>query len=602
MFIRKVYILVLLAAPCFADTNLLTNPGLEDGTSGWSGRGCSIAVDANEKYTGSKSAKAFARIDTWQGIKQSLLSKMEIGKKYRISGWVKLQNSDSNNIQITIAQADSEDSTYINVAKGIANNKNWTKLTGDFILNYKGELGTLDVYFEGPAAGVNFYIDDVNVFGPPAPPPKPLDTNSTGKIDASQRFQMFEGFGAAGGYDPNWLVAHPKKNELYKLMFADLCLEIYRIQNLHAINEHYVDDSVEIINGANKILSKPIKVMVASWSPPAYLKSTDHTTAGTLKKNSAGKYMYDEFSDWWIDSVKDLTARGVTVDYLSIQNEPDIETAYASCKFLPAEDANWASYNLALETVYQKLNFEFGDKRPKLLAPETMGFGNSRRYIDAIIDTNHVYAWTHHLYSDGAGGYDHPEAYVASLKKYAEKYDGKPFFQTEYSRNPDFNDAVFTARHIHNCLVYENLASYSYWSLYRKGKIGGGLITLSEPIGSEGYRINPTYYAFKQFSAFIDQNWQRIEAQTDSPALRITAFQSPDKKNVSVVIINTSSDTDISLSLASAAFEISAGEIYRTSKTENCELVGNYKNDKPLIVVKDSITTIAIKGNLLKGE
>ncbi|OQA03288.1 MAG: Glucuronoxylanase XynC precursor [Planctomycetes bacterium ADurb.Bin401] len=340
--------------------------------------------------------------------------------------------------------------------------------------------------------------------------------------------------------------------------------------------------------------------MIASWSPPPYLKNIDHTTAGTLKKNSAGKYMYDEFADWWVDSVKDLSARGITVDYLSIQNECDIETGYASCKFMPSEDANWAGYNLALEAVYRKLNSEFGEKVPKLLAPETMGFGNSRRYIDAIIDQNHVYAWTHHLYSDGAGGYDHPEAYVAALRKYAQKYAGRPFFQTEYSRNQDFNDAVFTARHIHNCLVHENLASYSYWSLFRKGS--GGLITLSNPVGSEGFTINPTYYAFKQFSAFVDDNWQRIDAQTNSSALRISAFINPQNDKISIVIINISPDTDISLSLSHTAFDVSAGKIYRTSKTENCRLVGDFEKGKPLIVTKNSIMTISIKGALLKGE
>ena len=578
------------------NANLLINPGFENGKTGWAGRNCSIAVDSNEKHSGLQSAKAFGRNDTWQGIKQSLIGKMENGKTYRISAWVKLENSDSNNIQLTIAQSDNIDTNYIHVAAGIGSNSNWVQLSGDFTLNYIGALGTLDVYFEGPAAGVNFYVDDVNVFGPPAAPLKPLDANAVGKIDAGIRYQNFEGFGAAGGYDPNWLTAHPKKEELYKLMFKDLGLDIYRIQNLYGINSAYIDNTAEIINGANKVLPEPIKIMIASWSPPLALKSTNHTTGGTLKKDADGKYVYDEFATWWTDSLSDLANRGINIDYMSIQNECDIVTPYASCKFSPAEDVNWAGYNLAFEAVYKKLYSRMGDKMPKMLAPETMGFGRSRPYIDAIIDTNHVYAWTHHLYSDGSGGYDNPEGYVAALRKYAARYAGKPFFQTEYSRNPDFNDAIFTARHIHNSLNYENAASYCYWSLFRRGNIGGGLVTLAAPIGSEGFKINPTYYAFKQFSAFINAGWQRIEASTNSPALRITAFISPDSNRMSIVITNTSADTDIALALSTDNFKINAGKIYRTSRTENCIPAGDFNKDKTVILPKNSITTLALSG------
>ncbi|MFA5293606.1 MAG: endo-1,4-beta-xylanase [Phycisphaerae bacterium] len=579
--------------PDDSNTNLLVNPGFENGTAGWAGRNCSIAADTNEKHSGTKSAKAFGRTDTWQGIKQSMMGKMENGKTYRISAWVKLENADSSNIQLTIAQTDSADTNYIRIASAAADNRNWVELSGDFTLKYKGQLGTLDVYFEGPAAGVNFYVDDVNVFGPPAPPAKPLDTNAVGKIDAAIRYQQFEGFGAAGGYDPNWLTSNPKKQELYTLMFEDLGLEIYRIQNLYGIDEKYIDNTVEIINANVGVSLRPVKIMIASWSPPPALKSNNHTTGGTLKKDANGKYMYEEFADWWADSVANLSARGVKIDYLSIQNECDIETGYASCKFSPTEDTDWAGYNLAFEAVYKKLYSQFGDKMPKMLAPETMGFGRSRPYIDAIIDTNHVYAWTHHLYSDGSGGYENPEGYVAALRKYAARYAGKPFFQTEYSRNPDYNDAMFTARHIQNCLVHENLTSYCYWSLFRKGAIGGGLITLATPIGSEGYKINPTYYTFKQFSAFIKSGFQRIEASTDSPALRITSFISPDNKKISTVIINTSPDTDISLTITAENCKFASAKIYRTSRTENCILIGDMDKNNVLTVPKNSITTLS---------
>ncbi len=596
------FAVALSLSPCYGDTNLLTNPGFEDGATGWAGRNCPFSTSTSEKHSGSQSGRAYSRTDTWQGIKQSLLGKMENGKTYQISGWVKLENAASANVSLTVAQADSADTNYIHVAGGVGNDSNWVPLSGNFTLNFTGELGTLDVYFEGPAAGVNFYVDDVNVFGPPAGPPKPIDPNAAGRVDATIRYQQFEGFGASGGYDIDWLTAHPRKTELYILLFKELGSDIYRFRNLYGIDSNYIDDTAQIIADAKTALSHPIKIMIASWSPPAWLKNNNNPVGGTLKKDANGNYMYNDFAQWWADSLADLSNHGIEADYISIQNECDIETNYASCKFLPKEDSNWAGYNLAFEAVYQKLYSRMGKNMPKMLAPETMGFGRSRAYIDAIIDTNHVYGWVHHLYSDGSGSYDNPEGYVAAIKKYAAKYGYKPLFQTEYSRNSDFTDALYTARHIHNCLVYEGVTSYCYWSLFRKATTGGGLVTLDAPKGSGGYTINPPYYAFKQFSAFIDAEWQRIEASTNSPALRTTAFISPDNRQISIVIINTSAATDIALELSTGNFKIRASKVYRTSQTENCVLTGKFEENTPLILPKNSITTVILTGTLVSPK
>jgi O-glycosyl hydrolase len=605
MTIRRFYLflaitVLLLLSPCYGDINLLKNPGFEDGNTGWAGRNCQFSVSTSQNHSGSQCARVYGRTDTWQGIKQSLMGKMVNGKTYQISGWVKLENTADTNVSITIAQADNADSNYIHVAGGICNDNNWVQLSGNFSLNYTGELGTLDIYFEGPAAGVNFYVDDVNVFGPPAGPPKPIDPNAAGKIDAAIRYQKLEGFGVSGGYDAGWLVAHPKKAELYDLLFKQLGLDIYRIQNLYGIDSNYIDDTAQIIADGKTVLGQPIKIMIACWSPPAQIKSNGNRTGGTLKKDADGKYAYNEFADWWAESLADLSKRGIDVNYMSIQNECDIETNYASCKFLPNEDSNWAGYNLAFEAVYKKLYSQMGKNMPKMLAPETMGFGRSRPYIDAIIDTNHVYGWVHHLYSDGSGGYDNPEGYVAALRKYAAKYGNKPIFQTEYSRNPDFNDAIYTARHIHNCLVYENVTSYCYWSLFRRAAIGGGLVTLAAPIGSDGYIINPPYYAFKQFSAFADAGWQRVEASANSPALRISAFVSPDSNQMSIVIINIS-DVDITFDLSVGNFDIKDSNVYRTSLSENCVSAGKFKSGD-LTLPKKSITTITLTGTSVPAK
>ncbi len=173
-------LLSLIAAftPVFADTNLLTNPGFENGTDGWSDRSCKIEAVTTPVHSGTKAAKVSERTDAWQGIKQSLLGKVENGKTYKVSAWVRLDNSASDNIIVSIEQTDGSGTKYKNIAKKVANNTEWVELSGEFKLEASGNLETLDIYFEGPAAGINFFVDDVSVSGPDMAKAEKADSNA----------------------------------------------------------------------------------------------------------------------------------------------------------------------------------------------------------------------------------------------------------------------------------------------------------------------------------------------------------------------------------------------------------------------------------------
>ena len=170
--------LLVSFAPVFGDTNLLKNPGFENGTEGWSDRGCKIEVVTTPVHSGTKSAKVFGRTADWQGIKQSLLGKVLNGKTYKISAWVRLENADANTITISIEQADDKGTVYKNVAKVTASKTEWVELSGEFTLDASGTLTTLDVYLEGPPQDINFFVDDVIVFGPEATKVQQADPNA----------------------------------------------------------------------------------------------------------------------------------------------------------------------------------------------------------------------------------------------------------------------------------------------------------------------------------------------------------------------------------------------------------------------------------------
>jgi glucuronoarabinoxylan endo-1,4-beta-xylanase len=151
--------------PVAAGDNLISNPSFEAGsTEGWYSFGPTAISAVNDPaQEGKYSAYVTKRADGWQGIAQNMLAKMEVGKTYVVSAWVRLENKASDTVKITCKRTDKGGDHYDQAAAGTANNTGWTQITGEYKVIADGNLTALDLYAEGPAAGVNFYIDNVSV-------------------------------------------------------------------------------------------------------------------------------------------------------------------------------------------------------------------------------------------------------------------------------------------------------------------------------------------------------------------------------------------------------------------------------------------------------
>ena len=125
----------------------------------------------------------------------------------------------------------------------------------------------------------------------------------------------------------------------------------------------------------------------------------------------------------------------------------------------------------------------------------------------------------------------------------------------------------------------------------------GGLVTLDFPWqANPGYTINHIYYAFKQYTAFTDPVWHRVEASTDSSGLRISAFKNDDNSELTIVIINVS-EIDIDLTLSSGSFSPDSSRVYRTSETEHTAYIGTFDQSQPMAIPPQTITTISLAGS-----
>jgi O-glycosyl hydrolase len=237
---------------------------------------------------------------------------------------------------------------------------------------------------------------------------------------------------------------------------------------------------------------------------------------------------------------------------------------------------------------------------PKMLAPESMGFGGSQAFITALINKgqiNNIYGFSHHLYSDGS--YTYPDGMISGMQNYANNYvpshGNKPVFQTEYGQSadpPTFNDAVLMAQHIYNCLHYERVTSYYQWTSFRNGGYTtGGMINL---LPGGGYIIRDLYWFFKAYAYFTDQGWYVINTSlggTGASNLRMIAFKSPDSNQRTIVILNKSTG-NINLTLTLNGFSLDNSEIYRSSETEHWAYIGPFYEGGSLMLPARSITTI----------
>ena len=434
------------------------------------------------------------------------------------------------------------------------------------------------------------------------------------KVDLTTVKQEIEGFGGNGAFYESSLSAHPQKEEVYNIVFGGLGTSIYRIRNSYEIP--YEDDmqhQAEAIQAAEISLGHPVKIMISSWTPPINLKSNGAINGGTLVRqnpegptNQTNPYKYDEFAEWWANSLIAYKKLNITATYITIQNEPSLSLNYPSCKFSESETTSWAGYDSALDAVYQKLSTM--EESPKILGPDTVNTRSAKRYIDAISDLTQIYGYAHHLYGEGEGNtqadkFDNPDSFIPAMRTFRNYFGDKPIFQTEFCRlyNSDgFREAINTAMHIHNSLVEEDVVAYMAWGLFwpkNIGQDGLGLVLIDDPWNTSepGYTIKDTYYAFKHYSKYIQPGYRRINISDPKVSgLRASAFKSPDADTVVLVIINPQAvSQEFSVSGLNA---YSLCQVFRTdsSPVNKC---ANITNDWDGNLPGKSITTLICKSN-----
>lgn len=157
--------LVMVINIGFAQTNLITNGGFEDKTTGWMAWQATV-TNTTDAHSGSSAALVSNRKNPWDAIAQDLTKVLVNGETYTLSAWVKIPKSAVNFRATLHIKAGGVD-TY--------NGLLWTNspvigyysfYTQTFTQSWTGVLQTADLYFETESvAGVysDYILDDVQL-------------------------------------------------------------------------------------------------------------------------------------------------------------------------------------------------------------------------------------------------------------------------------------------------------------------------------------------------------------------------------------------------------------------------------------------------------
>ena len=397
-------------------------------------------------------------------------------------------------------------------------------------------------------------------------------------VDPSATAQKIVGFGAGAAYYQSWITAMSSsmQKDFYDTAFTGLNLSLLRLGNWKQDESKSIADDAAIVKAGKERLGNRLKIEMSSWSAPGTLKPSgdvngsvngqkvkSQNTLKTSNNDPYGKFVYSEFASWWKKSLQAYAAAGITPDYISLQNEPDMEADYEETLFEPSETSEIAGYKQALQAVRDSISTLANP--PKIIGPEPLGIGysNFEKYAKAL-DNNNLDGYAYHLYHAGDGNdnsgtnYLNPENFRKPMSAIAKSYgsDSKPIIMTEFCTMEDTvreQDMLGLAHIMQVGFTSGKLNAYIAWELFW-GEQNGQLIGVCPGSGWSGCTeaklyINPEYHAMRHYSKFVNPGWRVVSSTADGSNVYAVAFRSADCDSISVIAINKGSAQNLNFSV-----------------------------------------------------
>ena len=379
------------------------------------------------------------------------------------------------------------------------------------------------------------------------------------EVDSVARFQQVDGFGytLTGGsaYLINRLSANEKAsllNELFgsasnaigisylrvSIGASDLSSEVFSYNDLPAgqtdvtlSNFSLSKDTVDLLPVLQQILgiNPNIKIMGSPWSPPVWMKDNGSSIGGSLLPQ-----YYSVYAQYFVKYIQAMAAKGIRIDAVTIQNEPQHGGNNPSMLMSATEQATFIKNHLGPA-------FQSAGITAKIIVWDH-NCDNPSYPIAVLNDAaakQFIGGSAFHLYAGSIG---------ALSTVFAAHPDRNLYFTEQWtgangSFDGDFKwhirNVIIGAMRNHSKIALEwNLANDLTYGPHTPGGCTEckGALTIGGNITR-----NVGYYIVAQVSKFVPQGSVRI-ASTESSGLGSVAFLRPDGKKVLLVLNDGSSD------------------------------------------------------------
>lgn len=364
----------------------------------------------------------------------------------------------------------------------------------------------------------------------------PAPTPDSSNVHLDSALQIIRGFGAANivGWRPDMTAGEIQTafgTGSGQLGFSIMRLRVPPDSAGFAAN----------IPSAEAAYSMGVTIIASPWTPPAWMKSNGSLVGGTLNPSAYAAFAshLKAFSDT-------MSASGVSLYAISVQNEPDANVSYESCFWNGTQFLNFMKNNAASVGV-------------PVFMPESMNFNHS--LSDPAL--NDPVAAANIGFIGGHTYGTHPSPYPLAAAM------GKEVWMTEYlDLDTSWDAALGTGMSIHDCMT-SGMSAYVWWYIVR----------FYGPIDETGV-VTRRGYAMSQFSRFVRPGYHRVSAKANPQTnIYVSAYKNGSK--VVLVVLNLGADS-VSQEFIMAGLAASSFTPYVTSGSKNCEKgnevpVSNYR-------------------------
>jgi hypothetical protein len=278
---------------------------------------------------------------------------------------------------------------------------------------------------------------------------------------------------------------------------------------------------------------------------PAYAKFLVDVTRG-IKENTGVEFTYlSPFNEpqWdWIDNNQegchmdnDLTGELVRILNEELEGAPDLNT-----RIMVSEVGEWDYLYGKGDRTGQQIDHFFGVNQNPLknasrLAPVISGHSYYTTHpSSALIDTRES-VW------NKASGFPGLEVWSTEYCPLGSA-DLKQLGWGKWRKDLGMHVALYVGNIIHHDLVHAHVSAWQWWLGISNSNYPDGLIYVSGSKSDGSYNDSKLMWTLGNYSRFISPGAKRIDVACEKKELLITAFTHEERKEFTVVVLNTSEE------------------------------------------------------------